>query len=162
MAVAAAIVMSSSSAHAQYRMSMRVLTPITVNNNNDLNFGNISPGTVVSVIRIDNDTGAITVESGDAVLFGGTVERAEFLITADPLTRVQISLPRTLELVRNGGTEILTVNRFRLNGNGRRNVRRNIDESGSLTVFVSAQLQVPPQQAAGVYRGSYDMTVEYN
>lgn len=161
---AAMILFGMGNAHAQSRASTstQVLTPITVGNNNDLNFGNIVPGSAQSIIRINRNNGAIAVQSGNAVLFGGTVERAEFLITGDPFTRVQISLPRSLELVRSGGTETMRVNRFRMNGNGGRIARRNIDDIGSLSVLVSAQLRVRPQQAAGIYRGTYEMTVEYN
>lgn len=140
----------------------RVLTPITVTNINDLNFGRIIPGSATSIIRLRRNTGASRIMRGDALPIGGTVERAEFVIAADASTNVQITLPNSVNLVRSGGTEVMRVNRFRLNGGGGRTVNRSIDNNGLLSVLVSAQLRIFPAQAAGVYRGNYDVTVEYN
>lgn len=153
---------STASAQSQGNVNTRVLTPITVTNDNDMNFGRIVPGTVRSVIRIGRNNGALNIRSGDARPIGGTVERAGFTIVADPSTRVQITLPNRLNLVRVGGTETMRVNRFRLDGRGGRRPRRNIDISGVLNILVSAQIRVLPSQAPGIYRANYDVTVEYN
>ncbi len=157
------LTMMSNSAYAQQTLpaSTRVLTPLTVTNQSDMNFGRIVPGTVQSTVRIRRGINAAIVRSGDARLAGGTVQRAEFTITADPLTSVQISLPRNINLQNSAG-DIMRINTFRLNNGGGRISSRNVDSSGNLSVFVSALLRVEPSQAAGVYNGSYEVTVEYN
>lgn len=155
--------MLSSAAYAQqnFPASTRVLTPLTVTNQSDMNFGRITPGTTQSLIRIRRGINTAVVRSGDARLAGGTVQRAEFTITADPLTSVQISLPRNINLQNSAG-DTMRINTFRLNNGGGRISSRTIDSSGNLSVFVSALLRVEPSQAAGVYNGSYEVTVEYN
>ncbi len=162
MLIAGLCLSATASAQSRANVNTRVLTPLTIANTNDLNFGRIIPGTVRSTIRLGRDNGVLTVVDGDALPIGGTVERAGFTIVADPSTRVQITLPNTLNIVRVGGTETMRVNRFRLDGRGGRAARRNIDNSGILNILVSAQLLVLPTQAAGVYRANYDVTVEYN
>ncbi len=155
--------MMSGAAYAQqsFPASTRVLTPLTVTNQNDLNFGRIVAGTSRSNIRIRRNNNNLNIINGDATPVGGTVQRAGFIIAAEPLTSVQVTLPQNIN-IRNSNGDTMLVRRFRLNGGGGRIVSRNIDNSGNLSIFVSAQLRIEPTQAVGVYNGSYEVTVEYN
>ncbi len=157
-------ILSSGTALAQSTgdASTTIVTPLSIVNNSDLNFGRIIPGSVRSILRIGRNDGSLDVRVGDAIPVGGTIQRAAFVIVADPLTRVQITLPQTLNLLNTSGAGELRVNRFRLNGRGGRRTNRNIDASGILPILVSAQLRVLPSQAAGIYQANYDVTVEYN
>jgi len=156
--------MASGSAYAQSsgNAGTRVLAPVTITNVNELNFGRIIPGSIRSVIRMGRNSGDLTVRNGNAVPIGGTVQRAEFIINADPLTSVQITLPTTLDIIHSSGSDDMRLNRFRLNGRGGRIASRNIDNSGILSILVSGQLRVLPNQTPGLYSANYDVTVEYN
>ena len=162
MLIAGLCLSPSVAAQSQADVNTRVLTPITVTNGNDMNFGRVVPGDIVTIVRIDRNSGAADIIRGDSIHVGGTVQRAEFIITAEPSANVQITLPDRIDIIRDGGTENMRVNRFRLNNGGGSTVTRSIESDGSLTVFVSAQLRVFSGQTAGVYRGTYDVTVEYN
>ena len=155
--------MMSSVAYAQQNLpaTTRVLTPLTVTNETDMNFGRIIPGTTRSTIRIFRGNDTAVVRSGNATLVGGTVRRAELTITADPLASVQITLPRNID-IQNSAGDTMQINAFRLNNGGGRVSRRNVDSSGNLTIFVSGLLSVEPSQAVGIYNGNYEVIVEYN
>ena len=162
MLIASLCLSTTASAQSQGNANTRVLTPITVTNNSDMNFGRVVPGDITTILRITRNTGIPNIIRGDAQPIGGTVQRAEFLIAAEPSANVQITLPSRINITRDGGTEIMRVNRFRINNGGQSTVTRSIDSDGTLTVFVSAQLRIFSGQTAGVYRGNYDVTVEYN
>lgn len=162
MLVAGLCLSPSVAAQSQGNANTSVLTPITVTNGNDMNFGRVVPGDIVTIVRINRNSGAAEIIRGDSIHVGGTVQRAEFIIAAEPSANVQITLPDRIDIIRDGGTENMRVNRFRLNDGGGSTVTRSIENDGALTVFVSAQLRVFSGQAAGVYRGTYDVTVEYN
>lgn len=155
--------MMSGAAHAQQSASVstRILTPLTVTNQNGMNFGRITAGAALSEIRIRRNNNGLNIRAGDALPLGGTVQRAEFIIAADPLTSVQITLPLNINIQNANGNSML-VRRFRINGGGGRVVSRNIDNDGTLSIFVSAQLRIQAAQAVGVYSGNYDVIVEYN
>ena len=122
-----------------------------------MDFGTIIPGTARSRIRI-NPNDASTTVLGDALLVGGTVTTGDFRITgtADERVRITISQNR-IDLVRDGGTETMRVNRFRLDG-GR---NRFLNAVGEASVSVGGQLRVEPNQAAGIYRGTFNVSVDY-
>lgn len=153
----------SSAAHAQDSgtVNTQVVTPLTVTNQTGMNFGRITSGALVSEIRIRRNNNGLNIRAGDALPLGGTSQRAEFTIAAEPLTSVQITLPQNIN-IQNGNGDTMLVRRFRLNGGGGRIVSRSIDNSGGLSIFVSAQLRIQAAQNTGVYSGNYDVTVEYN
>jgi len=156
----ATALLCAGTAHAQDTGStdVTIMSPVTVQNDQEMNFGNIIPGTILSRLRINPNTGVLVVNRGDATPAGGTVSRALFTITGDPNERIRITLSqRRINLVRVGGTETMRLNRFRLDG--RRN--RRLDNSGSTQFAVGGQLRVTANQAGGVYEGSFELTVDY-
>jgi spore coat protein U-like protein len=62
-----------------------------------------------------------------------------------------------ITLSRQGGGATMTMGRVRINGN--RNKRLNA--AGARTFYVSGRLQVGADQTAGVYDGTFDVTVDY-
>lgn len=154
---------SHANAQSTGNVDIEVVRPLTIANISDMSFGNIIPGTLRSDITMEQDDGSLFVRNGNAILAGGTVQRAQFVITGEASSQIQISFPNRLNLVRSGGNETIQLNRFRINGSNQvRDITTNIDESGVLPIFVSAQIRVNPQQATGIYRTTYDVTVEYN
>ncbi len=135
-----------------------VMQPIIITNTSELQFGNIIPGTGRSIIRVRRNNDGIRVVRGDAILAGGTVSRAGFTISGEPDQRVIIRAQRgRIFLTRNGGTERIRMNRLRIDG--RR--RQRLDGAGAATVNVSGQIRVNADQAAGVYTGTFNLTVDY-
>jgi hypothetical protein len=150
----------AATAHAQSNgdADVEIMTPVVVQNDGNMDFGTIIPGTGLSRLRIDPDTGVLTVFSGNATIVGGTVSRATFTVSGDANERVRITLSQNrVDLTRVGGTETMRLNRFRLDG-GR---NRFLDTTGTAQFAVGGQIRVTANQAAGVYQGSFALTVDY-
>jgi hypothetical protein len=142
------ILLCTSPALAQFtgRGNVEIMAPVTVENDAPMDFGNIIPGTTVSRLRIDQDSGELTLFSGNATIAG------------DPNERVRVSLSQNrVDLVRLGGTETLRINRFRVGG-GR---NKFLDASGTAQFAIGGQIRVTANQAGGVYQGSFALTVDY-
>ncbi|WOE75139.1 DUF4402 domain-containing protein [Alterisphingorhabdus coralli] len=153
----AGLMVSPALAQEEARADATIRTALTIENVQGLDFGRIIPGTGNSRIRINPNNGNLTIR-GNAVAAGGTPDRARFSISGSANQRVRISLvQRRVTLTREGGSETMRLNRFRLDG--RRN--RRLDDSGNLDFAVGGQLRVRRNQAAGVYRGTFNVTVDY-
>lgn len=149
---------ASASAQTVGTTNVDIMTAITVQNDAAMDFGTIIPGNRNSRLRIDPDTGQLSVVDGPAIPAGGTVSRALFTINGVPDERVRISLSQNeILLTRSGGTETMRLGQFRLDG-GR---NRFLDGSGTAQFAIGAQLRVNGDQASGVYRGSFALTVDY-
>jgi len=131
---------------------------VNIVKNADLHFGDFIAGTVNSRFRINPNTGTLNQQNGNAISIGGTHSAASFTAFGTPLLRVRItSNQNRIFIVRDGGTETMRVNRFRFDGP--RN--RFLNASGEVTYRVGGQLRIRPNQAAGTYRGSFNVTIDY-
>lgn len=132
-------------------------TAIEITKNADLDFGDFVPGTTNSIFRLNPRNGNLNQRSGDATAVGGGHEAASFSVSGTPFLRVRIARGQNrIFIVRDGGTERMRINRFRFDGS-----RRFLDASGEATYRVGGQIRVGPNQAAGTYRGAFDVTVDY-
>ncbi|VAV99562.1 hypothetical protein MNBD_ALPHA04-2312 [hydrothermal vent metagenome] len=139
-------------------------TVVTVNRgvnivkNSDLEFGDYIAGTARSHFRINPNTGALIQRNGNAISVGGTQSVASFTAFGTPLLRVRLTVTdNRIFIVRDGGTETMRVNRFRLDG--RRN--RFLNAAGEVEYKIGGQLRINPNQAAGTYRGTFNVTIDY-
>ena len=132
----------------------------------DLDFGSILPGNTGGTVTIAND-GSRTV-TGSVVAMGGSPQAAEFNITR----RFLLDYPSyqgpqgadTIELANLGDpTQTMTL----------RNFTTDFNRTGffglpayfftqSYDFRVAGTLDVGSNQAAGVYRGSFTVTIDYN
>lgn len=134
-----------------------VNTAIEITKNADLDFGDFVPGTTNSLFRLNPRNGNLNQRSGDAIAIGGGHDAASFTVSGTPFLRVRITRGQNrIFIVRDGGTERMRINRFRFDGR-----RRFLDASGEATYRVGGQLRVGANQAAGTYRGTFDVTVDY-
>mgnify|MGYP003634282726 CR=1 FL=1 len=131
---------------------------VNITKNADLHFGDFIAGTVQSVFRMDPATSALNQRSGDAISIGGAPTAASFTAYGTPLTRVRITVAENrIDIVRDGGTEVMRVNRFRFDGP--RN--RFLDASGEATYKIGGQLRIGANQVGGTYRGTFNVTIDY-
>ena len=132
--------------------------PVTITKDNDMDFGTFIPGTTRSVFRLNPNNDNLTQRNGNAIAFGGTPTAASFTVNGTPNLRVRITSGQNrIFITRDGGTETMRVNRFRFDG-GR---NRFLDASGEVTYRVGGQIRVGANQAAGTYRGNFNITVDY-
>ncbi|MEP2989681.1 MAG: DUF4402 domain-containing protein [Parasphingorhabdus sp.] len=131
--------------------------PVSVTKAADLDFGTFVPGTANSVFRINPRNGNMTQRSGDAIAFGGTPTPASFDVTGTAGLRVQITRNQNrIFITRDGGTETMRINRFTYD---RR--RKRLNAAGEANFAVGGQIRIGGNQAAGTYRGTFGVTVEY-
>ncbi|WP_229955859.1 DUF4402 domain-containing protein [Parasphingorhabdus litoris] len=153
---------AASAANAQSADTMAsVSRSITVVKNSDLLFGDFIAGTANSNFRMHAVTGNLIQLSGDAVSIGGAQSRASFTATGTPFAQANIRRSQnSINIVRDGGSETMRVDNFWLGNSG--GLRDQIlDAAGQATYFVGGRLRIGPNQAAGTYRGTFEVTIDY-
>jgi len=137
-----------------------IITPITITNAGDLNFGNVavsaSGGTVIlTPAGSRTTTGGVTLPNFNI----GTVTAAHFDVTGTAGYTYAITLPSTPTTVTSGSNSML-VNAF----TSTPTTTGALDGSGEQTIDVGATLNVNAAQAAGTYESAtpFTVTVNYN
>lgn len=126
-----------------------------------LNFGGIEVLSGNSTVRVNPQTNARSVVSGNSGvnLIGGAANgvAGQFSVSGEPSKSVSISLPSSITLAGNrGGT--MTVNNF---VGSPSSTATTLDSSGNLTLKIGADLLVGAGQTSGTYTGTYSVTVNY-
>lgn len=136
-----------------------LLSSITLSKTNDLNFGQITKGSDDGEITMTASAAgfsAIGITSGTSytLLTGVTRTAAKFHVIGYAGASYTITLPVTASLT--GGVTITNFNTFP-------NLTRIIPTENNFDDFyVGGVLNLPVDAVAGVYSGSFDVTVAYN
>lgn len=130
-----------------------VVSPLTLTHTvgASLNFGTLTAGDnggTVVVTRAGNGTA-----SGDVTLMPGSVEAADAFTVAGDASR-SFSITTTDSTVDDGTNSMAFTTDARAN--------HTLDASGVASFTVGGTLNVGVGQAAGVYSGTYSVTVTYN
>jgi len=131
-----------------------VLNPLTATNVQDLDFGQLIPGTTAGTIVINPTSGARTA-TGGTILAGGTTSTAIFIGVARPNRMVHLNMPNGTITLTNGTGGTMTVGNFTTDGN----VNRRTDSNGIISFRVAATLNVAANQADGAYTGTFNVTL---
>lgn len=136
--------------------SARIITPLEINKVQDLLFGNIAAGPTAGTVVIATDdnrthTGGVTLISA-----GNTSHAAEFGITGYPDASFTIDIPTSIKL--EFGANEMDVDNFESS----LGAASSLDEQGEANLKVGATLNVEANQEAGLYQGSFEVTVAYN
>ncbi len=147
------------SASATANATATIITPISITNVADLNFGNIVAGTGAGTVTVATtgtrtSTGDVILPSANAVQ--GTVNAAQFKVTGLADATYAITLPTSIYISETGG-ETMTVDNFTSNPSGTGSLA-----GGTQTLSVGARLNVGAGQVAGDYTGTFNVTVAYN
>lgn len=142
-----------------------VITPIAISKAADMHFGNIAVQSTSSVTSggvggtVVLTTGGTRTSTAGVSLpaVAGTVSAASFTVTGEGSRTFAITLPSSTTLTRQSGTETMTVNNFNSDPSGTGTLA-----GGTRTVNVGATLNVSVDQTPGTYKGSFDVTVNYN
>ena len=134
-----------------------VVGPMTLVNTGALSFGSFGAGASPGTVIINPDNGARSV-TGGVVPLGGDISAAGFTGYTSGSTHVKVNVPKTsVALTRVGGTETMSITGFTVDGG--KNQKFPVDQV--FTFQVGGTLQVAPNQADGVYEGSFVVTAEY-
>ena len=139
-----------------------ILEAITLTPVDDLDFGTITSGSTASEVTIAPITGTRSLDSGDAVLSGGTPADGTFTLDGEDAAIVVVDIPVSDTVV--DGANSMNVINFTWSYNG--GPVQTADgpatlAAGAQTLSIGATLQIAGPQAAGTYAGSYDVTVNY-
>ncbi len=160
----ASTVKAQSGVFATATGSATIITPISIVNAGDMNFGNIAvdatAGTVVLTSTATRTrTGGVTLP-----VTAGTVRAASFTVKGKASSTYSITLPTTA-LTLTSGTNNMTVNGFTSDLTGAlTSGTGTIGTDGTQTINVGATLNVTGSQAAGLYVSGtpFAVTVNYN
>lgn len=137
----------------------KVVGPISITKNVDLNFGALSvTATAGTLVLAPAGTTSVT---GGVSTQGGALAAASFAVAGDASATYSITLPGSITLSDGGApAETMTVGTFTSSPSG----TGTLDASGAQTLTVGATLSVGASQAAGTYTNTTDLdvTVGYN
>lgn len=154
-------VASAADATTNAAVRATVVAPITITKAVDLNFGSFAAD--------DLTTGTVVISTGGARSFtggasrvtsgNGTVTAASFDVTGAGNSTFSISLPTSVTLTRDGGSETMSVASFLSNP-----ASPGALVDGAATVAVGATLSVAAAQVVGLYENADGLavTVAYN
>ena len=143
-------------ASAEADAGARIITPLTIENNQGLEFGDIIAGANTITITTDGDRSAT---NEDAFLVTTDVTRtpqaAKFTVNGEADLSYTLVIDLIAPLTQVDGTATMTINNFDHNATGK------LSGSGAEVFNVGADLIVGASQASGVYKGTFEVTVTY-
>lgn len=132
-----------------------VLSTLSVSADSALDFGQIAANTG-GTVTVNADS---TVSKTGALVSTGTRAPASFTVVGSKGAMVAVTLPTSAAtLTRSNGTETMSLSGWNSNPNGAFQLDAT---TGSATFAVGGTLTVNPAQVAGVYSGTFNVSVEY-
>lgn len=146
---------ASAAATATATATAEILSSLTLTADSALDFGLIAPNTGGSV-TVNADS---SVSQTGGVISTGTRAPAGFTVTGTNGASVVVTLPAApVDLTRSGGTETMSLGGFNTNPGGAFQLSAT---TGQANFTVGGTLTVGANQVAGVYSGTFDVSVEY-
>jgi putative alpha-1,2-mannosidase len=149
---------------AQAEAQAILLRPLTFFKVDDLNFGDIVPGTTAGQVRLEPD--GTRTRTGGVTLAGSTHQPASFAGMGTYNRYVLISMSPATTTVTGPGTP-MTVTQFEIGSTPTAILTatpqsfRIAATSGQFIFPVGARLNVNANQAPGVYTGTFTVTLNY-
>ena len=132
----------------------RIVTPLTIENDEALEFGDIISG--ANTVKI-TPAGVRSATNNDALLVTAsrTPQAAQFTVEGEASLGYTVLISENITLTGAVTSATMTVNNFDHNATG------TLDETGKETFSVGADLIVGGTQASDIYTGSFTVTVTY-
>jgi hypothetical protein len=134
----------------------RIVTPITIAETTEMNFGDIQPEGGATTVTLS--TTGVATPSG-ATVVTGSPSQGVFSVTGTEAATYSITLPADGTVQLTGPGPAMNVNGFNHNAGA----TPVIGVGGTSTLNIGAVLSVAGSatQTAGDYSGTYDVTVDY-
>lgn len=136
--------------------SATIITPLSILSSVDMAFGNIAVNDNLGTVLLPATSGTPTrVPSGGVSLpaVTGIVTAAKFSAAGLASSAYSVTLPGTTAI----GS--MNISDFTINAPG---ISRTLNGSGDDDFYVGGTLHVADSQAAGIYTGTFEVTVNYN
>lgn len=142
-------------ASADANASAVVVAPISITNTGDISFGKFAAGTGGTVVM--SPAGSRSKSGGVVLLTGSAGYAAHFSVTGDSGATYAITLPSSATVTHTDGETTMDIGTFTSSPSSPGTLT-----SGTQNLLVGATLTVASSQLAGVYAGSFSVSVEYN
>ena len=150
---------AQSTASAGGNAEARIVAGISIAKNVDLAFGQIVRSASAGTVTLDPSTNQRTAKGGVTLGQNAGFNAAAFTVTGEPEYKFQLTLPKSIDITRQGGKEIMAVNGFTTTlGTSNEGA---LDSKGSMDFSLGATLNVDANQATGTYDGSFSVTATY-
>ncbi|MGD8570053.1 MAG: DUF4402 domain-containing protein [Gammaproteobacteria bacterium] len=134
-----------------------IVTPITISQTTQMNFGSIGPAAAASTVVLDT-ANSVTSATADVVPGTGAASGV-FSVAGEAGFTYAVTLPASTSL-SDGGGNTMTVDTWTTSAAS--GATPTLSGGGTDTVNVGATLHVGANQAAGNYSGTYTISVNYN
>lgn len=148
--------------------SVAVIEPLSITKLSDLDFGNIAGAGGGTVVLVPSDGATCTANGG--IVHSGTCQAARFAGSGAAGQRLRIRRPVGRTITLTGPGEDMTVSDITFDaGTSLDPVRSNPNweryliaaADGTFIFRVGGTLTVNPDQAPGIYQGTFDIRVDY-
>ncbi len=136
----------------------RILTPLTVSNTTQLNFGHIVPHTTSGDITITTGN-TFTANGGVVLLSSPAPVPAEIRVTGEASYVYTVQAISDATLTRSGGSETMTLTN--LSAYAVSGTLGTLSAGGIQDIRLNGKLNIAANQVAGTYTGPYTVTVQY-
>ena len=150
---------AQSNASADGNAEARIVAGIAIAKNIDLAFGQIVRSASAGTVTLDPSTNQRTAKGGVTLGQNAGFNAAEFEVTGEPDYKFQLELPKSIDITRNGGKEIMVVDGFTTSLGSSND--GTLDKKGSTMFNLGATLNVDANQTTGTYAGSFTVTATY-
>jgi len=136
----------------------KIVTALTLTETSALHFGTMTiPSSAASVLL--TSAGARSIASGTIILLAQApvATTAAYNVTGSATSSYLISLPSSVTIISGGNS--MTVNAFT---SSKVSNQGSLDGSGLDSFTVGATLNLANAQPAGVYAGTFNVTIAYN
>src|SRR5476649_507048 len=155
--IASTVSAAQNTATTSASANARIIAPITIVKNVDLNFGDVIPSAAVGTVIVD-PAGARTSAGGASLGNSTGVAAASFTVGGAKSATYAITLPAAPITITNGAAN-MTVGTFTSSPVASGTLDAT---TGTQTLTVGATLNVGANQATGSYTGTFNVTVTYN
>ena len=135
-----------------------VVAAISISSTADLDFGAVvAGGTLGTVVQTAASSPGRSSTGGTKLGNATTVSPATFSVTGEPSATYAITLPSSPVTI-SAGSDDMTIDTFTSSPSG----TGTLSGGGAQTVYVGGTLHVAANQPAGIYTGTFNVTVAYN
>lgn len=148
---------------AEAKATASISSPIGVSALTDLAFGTIIPGAGGTVIiNPDKPDSESRSSIGSTFLVSSVYHPALFSVIGDPKSNYHVrGIPTSIYITKIGGTEKMTVT-FSFSNNLDGSQHGKLNNTGNGSFLIGGTLSVNANQTAGVYEGTFPVTILYN
>ncbi len=147
--------LAQSGALASASSEARIVSGLALVNLENLSFGQVVRSNTPGEVIIDV-AGSRTSTGGVALGQNGNARAASFQAAGENGYSYTVTLPSSIVLTREGGSETMVVDNFISS------VTNHVFTNGTQEFSVGATLHVGANQATGTYSGRFDVTAMYN